>query len=30
MFDMLNKNGMKVVGYADHLDALKAIAKMLL
>jgi hypothetical protein len=30
LFDMLNKNDIKAVGYAEHLDALKAIAKALL
>jgi hypothetical protein len=30
LFDMLNKNDVKAVGYVDHLDALKAIAKALL
>jgi hypothetical protein len=30
MFDMLNKNDVKAVGYAEHIDALKAIAKALL
>lgn len=30
MFDMLNKNEVKAVGYAEHIDALKAIAKALL
>jgi hypothetical protein len=30
LFDMLTKNEIKVVGYSDHLDALKAIAKALL
>ena len=30
MFDMLTKNDIKAIGYADHIDALKAIAKALL
>jgi hypothetical protein len=30
MFDMLNKNEVKAVGYVEHIDALKAIAKALL
>ena len=30
LFDMLNKNDIKAVGYSEHIDALKAIAKALL
>ena len=30
LFDMLNKNEVKSVGYSEHIDALKAIAKALL
>lgn len=30
LFEMLNKNDIKVIGYADNLDAIKAIAKALL
>jgi hypothetical protein len=30
LFDMLNKNDIKAVGYSEHVDAIKAIAKTLL
>lgn len=30
LFDMLTKNEIKAIGYAEHIDALKAIAKALL
>lgn len=30
LFDMLNKNEISAIGYAEHLDAVKAIAKALL